>query len=370
MENIKKIIHIDMDAFFASVEERDNPGLRGKPVIVGGDPAGRGVVAACSYAARRFGVHSAMSCAKALRICPKAVFVRPRKERYRQISHEIMAIFSQYSDMVEPLSVDEAFLDVTENKKKIASATWTAQTICREIFANTGLTASAGVSYNKFLAKVASDENKPNGITVITPEKAIRFICGLPVRKFYGVGKVTEKKMHTLGIKTGADLVRYEQNELISFFGKAGNFFYNIVRGVDNRPVGVRKGNKSVGGETTVAKDLDNINEMMSILNSIAERIEASLTRKKLKGRTISLKIRYFDFLTVTRSCTFSTPFNNASFMMASLPRLLASTRAGQKKVRLLGISVSNFPCDGERPGYYQLPLPFPPCKQPEQGYL
>lgn len=366
MENIKKIIHIDMDAFFASVEERDNPELRGKPVIVGGDPTGRGVVAACSYSARSFGVHSAMSCAKAIRLCPEAVFIRPRKERYRQVSHEIMAIFRQYSDMVEPLSVDEAFLDVTENKKKIPSATWTAQTICREIFATTGLTASAGVSYNKFLAKVASDENKPNGITVITPEEAIRFICRLPVRKFYGVGRVTEKKMHGLGIKTGADLVSYEQNELVGLFGKAGAFFYDIVRGVDNRPVGVRKGNKSVGCETTMEKDIDDISEMLSILNALAHRIEQSLTRKKLKGRTIILKIRYFDFLTVTRSCTFRTPFDTASEMIASLPRLLASTEVGHKKVRLLGISVSNFPCDCKKNGYYQLPLPFPPCGQHE----
>ena len=226
MRDIRKIIHIDMDAFYASVEQRDNHALKGKPVIVGGDPQSRGVVAACSYEARRFGIHSAMACATAYKRCPHAVFIRPRFDVYKSVSHLIREIFLDYTDLVEPLSLDEAFLDVTKNKKGIASATQIAQQIRRQIFKNTeGLTASAGVSFNKFLAKVASDVNKPNGITVITPDQAPDFIDRLPIRKFFGVGRVTEERMLNLGIKTGADLKKLSYDDLVNYFGKAGRYY-------------------------------------------------------------------------------------------------------------------------------------------------
>ncbi|MDH3349896.1 MAG: DNA polymerase IV, partial [Desulfobulbaceae bacterium] len=252
----RKIIHIDMDAFFASVEQRENPHLKGLPVIVGGNPHGRGVVSACSYEARTYGIHSAMSCAKARRLCPKAIFIRPHMERYKEVSQTIMAIFHETSSLVEPLSLDEAFLDVTINKKKNPSATLLAQELRSQIFRKTGLTASAGVSCNKFLAKIASDINKPDGITVITPEEVLPFIGKLPVRKFYGVGKVTERKMHALGIKTGGDLRRFQRSELLHYFGKSGIFFHDIVRGIDNRPIIAERSRKSIGSETTLSKDV------------------------------------------------------------------------------------------------------------------
>ncbi len=358
----RKIIHIDMDAFFASVEQRDVPALRGRPVIVGGDPGGRGVVAACSYEARAFGIHSAMSCAKAYRLCPRAEFVRPRKERYLKVSKQIMAIFRQYADLIEPLSLDEAFLDVTENVRKIPSATWTAHRIRRDIQTQVGLTASAGVSCNKFLAKVASDLDKPNGLTVITPEEAIPFIRRLPVRKFFGVGRVTEKRMLAMGIRRGEDLVRYSRTELIDIFGKSGNFFYEIVRGIDCRPVQPRRGSKSVGSEVTFKEDLQSREQMLQVLSQQADRVEAALKKKKLRGRTLVLKVRYHDFVTVTRSRTSDCLFCSTSDIMAHIPQLLAMTEAGRKKVRLLGVTVTNFQSDREnKKKFYQLPLPFPP---------
>jgi DNA polymerase-4 len=359
--SVRKIIHIDMDAFFASVEQRDTPGLRGRPLVVGGDPAGRGVVAACSYEARRFGIHSAMSCAKAFKLCPQAVFVRPRKERYREVSLQIMDIFREYTDLVEPLSLDEAFLDITVNFKNIPSATWTAEAVCRDIFRKTGLTASAGVSCNKFLAKVASDMNKPDGITVITPEEADPFIRTLPVRKFFGVGRVTEKKMHKHGIRTGADLARCSRQELVNLFGKAGNFFYDIVRGRDDRPVRPRQGRKSIGTETTLRRDIRDRALMLEILTGQAGQVAQSLAAKELVARTLTLKVRYQDFTTVTRSLTSSTLFSGVEDILAMVPGLLAATDAGKRPVRLLGLTVSNF-CSsgaGKGPVIRQLRLPF-----------
>ncbi|HHD57349.1 MAG TPA: DNA polymerase IV [Desulfobulbaceae bacterium] len=354
----RKILHIDMDAFFASVEQLDNPDLRGLPVIVGGDPAGRGVVAACSYEARRFGIHSAMSCARAGRLCPQARFVRPRKERYREISGRIMEIFRQYSDKIEPLSIDEAFLDVTANRKKIPSATWTAHAIRRDIFTNIGLTASAGVSCNKFLAKIASDMNKPDGLTVITPEQALPFIHSLPIRKFYGVGRVTEQRMLAMGIKTGADLLQYPRQELINRFGKSGNFFYDVVRGKDNRPVCPRQGRKSIGSEVTLKEDVANKEQMLAILTRIATQVAGALAKKDLSAGTLILKIRYSDFVTVTRSRTLPTMFTTDRDMMAMIPGLLARTEAGEKKVRLLGITTTNLR-KRNRHTPRQLKLPF-----------
>ncbi len=356
----RKIIHIDMDAFFASVEQLDNQALRGKPVIVGGDPAGRGVVAACSYEARVFGVHSAMSCARARGLCPQAEFVRPRKQRYLEVSGQILEIFRRYADLIEPLSLDEAFLDVTENKQGIPSATWTAHTIRQHIYNHTGLTASAGVSCNKFLAKVASDMDKPNGLTVITPEQALPFICKLPVRKFFGVGRVTEKRMHGLGIRRGGDLLKYSRQELIDIFGKSGNFFYDIVRGTDHRPVQPHRERKSVGCEVTLKEDVRGRKQMLQILSRLTCQVEVALAKKKLKGRTLILKVRYHDFITVTRSRTSGGLYSTSSDMLCMLPQLLSTTEAGRKKVRLLGVTIANLQVAGnEQAMPYQLRLPF-----------
>lgn len=350
-----------MDAFFASVEQRDNPELRGRPVVVGGDPHGRGVVAACSYEARTFGIHSAMSCAKAYRLCRETVFVPPRKDCYSKVSKEIMAIFAQYTDLVEPLSVDEAFLDITVNHKGIPSATWVAEAVRSDIYRTTGLTASAGVSYNKFLAKIASDLNKPDGLTVITPEQAFTFIQQLPIRKFYGVGKVTEEKMQRLGIFTGRDLQRFSRQELVEAFGKSGHFFFDIAHGRDDRPVQVSRVRKSIGTETTLKEDTYDMEAIEQILIRLANKVSESLNRRNTGGRTLCLKVRYNDFTTITRSCTSEYGFFNSRDIELHLPKLLAATEVGTRKVRLLGLTVSNFIDKKEQPALRirQLPLPF-----------
>lgn len=367
MHASRKIIHVDMDAFYASVEQRDHPDLKGKPVIVGGDPGSRGVVAACSYEARRFGIHSAMACATAVRLCPHAIFIRPRFDVYKAVSRQIREIFFSYTDLVEPLSLDEAFLDVTANRPGIASATRIAQEIRRQIVGVTqGLTASAGVSFNKFLAKVASDCNKPDGITVITPQQAPAFIDQLPVRKFFGVGQVTEERMHRLGINTGADLKKLTLDRLIDLFGKAGNYYYHIAHGVDNRPVEPGRIRKSYGKETTLATDIDDTDQMLAVLDGLARKVVAGLDREDRQGLTLTLKIKYHDFQTVTRSVTGSEPFTDADLIMDHVQQLLANTEAGGTKVRLLGLSVSNFLDDRRHHGgCIQLPLPFADRAQP-----
>ncbi|MEN8189283.1 MAG: DNA polymerase IV [Thermodesulfobacteriota bacterium] len=359
MNSNRKIIHVDMDAFFASVEQLDNSELRGKPLIVGGDPGGRGVVAACSYEARRFGIHSAMSCARAYKLCPQALFVRPRKERYGEVSAQVMAIFHRATDLVEPLSFDEAFLDVTVNKLKQASATLLAEHVRKQIRDEVGLTASAGVSYNKFLAKVASDLNKPDGLSVITPDQAVAFLTGLKVGKFFGVGRVTEKKMHALGIRTGGDLRAFSRQDLIGHFGKAGNFFYDIVRGIDYREVKSSRIRKSLGTETTLSQDIVEMAEVENILFQLTAKVERSMMKKKLFGHTLTLKVRYHDFTTITRSVTSEDLYSDAVSIIKSLPYLLQNTMAGRKKIRLLGLTVSNFAEENHK-GVRQLMLPFP----------
>ncbi len=358
MAGQRHILHIDMDAFFASVEQMDNPKISGRPVIVGGDPQGRGVVAACSYEARKFGIHSAMSAARAIRLCPHALFVRPRKDRYKEISVQIMDIFRSSSPCIEPLSVDEAFLDITENHDTISAAAETAEQIRSRVFHEVGLTCSAGVSYNKFLAKVASDINKPDGLTVISPEQAKAFIASLPIGKFYGVGKVTEEKMHALGIRRGLDLLRFRKNELVRFFGKAGTFFYDIARGIDERPVQVRKGRKSIGTETTLQTDLSDLEQITEVIKNLAFRVERALQNKKCSGTTITLKVRYHDFTTVTRSITLPAPLHTFDEIMQNIPQLLRATDAGKIKIRLLGITVSNLSCKSKTIPI-QLQLPF-----------
>jgi DNA polymerase-4 len=369
---MRKIIHIDMDAFYASVEQRDRPEIKGQPVIVGGDPNSRGVVAACSYEAREFGIHSAMASSTAYKLCPEAVFIRPRFDAYRAVSSEIREIFYEYTDLVEPLSLDEAFLDVTENFKGMPSATLIAREIKKKIYEKTGkLTASAGVSFNKFLAKVASDVNKPDGITIITPEMADEFIDRLPIRKFFGVGKVTGEKMLNLGIKTGADLKKFKKERLIELFGKSGNYFYDIAHGMDERPVEPNRVRKSIGKERTFSEDIDDTYEMLEILEDIAVRLENSLTKRDAKGRTITLKIKYFDFQSITRSVTIDEAADNASVIIKFVIPLLSKTEAGNKKVRLLGISVSNFDDqDSVAPKSRQLllPLKFPEAADRRSG--
>ena len=347
-----------MDAFFASVEQKDNPKFRGRPLIVGGNPQTRGVVAACSYEARRFGIHSAMACAKAVKLCPEAIFVQPRLERYKQISIKIMDIFRQYTDLVEPLSLDEAFLDVTVNHKDNPSATLLATHICKQIHRELGLTASAGVSFNKFLAKTGSDLNKPNGVSTIPPEQAIRFLSTLPIGKFFGVGKVTEKKMQQLGIKSGLDLRRFGEEKLIFHFGKSGSFLFNIVQGIDNRAVQPHRTRKSIGNETTLHRDTDDHELIANILFDLSCRIERSLIKNQTGGYTVTLKVRYSDFTTITRSKTIKTPVYSSADILFQLPFLLDSTEVGRRRVRLLGITVSSLTSEGNRP--IQLPLPFP----------
>ena len=343
-ENItRKIIHIDMDAFFAAVEQRDNPELKGLPLIVGGNPKSRGVVATCSYEARKFGIHSAMSSSRAYNLCPKAIFVRPRMDVYKTVSNQIREIFQLYSDFIEPLSLDEAFLDVTMNKMRLKSATDTARAIKNKIFDETGLTASAGVSYNKFIAKVASDMQKPDGLTVIPPKAGKQFIENLPIKKFFGVGKVTEKKMLRLGIKNGADLKLKTKKFLIGQFGKAGAYYFDIARGIDNRPVNPNRIRKSIGRETTLQTDISDTNKMLGILSKIADQVSAILKRNQKKGSTITLKIRYSDFKTVTRSKSLTKETDKAEIIIECVKDLLKTTEAGSKKVRLLGITLSNF---------------------------
>ena len=359
-----------MDAFYASIEQRDRSDLRGKPVIVGGDPNSRGVVAACSYEARKFGIRSAMSSAMAYKLCPHAIFTRPRFDVYRAVSSEIREIFCRYTDLVEPLSLDEAFLDVTENHRGLTSATLIAKEIKQTIYKQTGkLTSSAGVSFNKFIAKVASDIKKPDGITVIPPEAADEFIAALPIRKFFGVGKVTEEKMLHLGIKTGADLRKFKQEELVRLFGKPGNYYYDIAHGRDDRPVEPNRIRKSIGKETTLREDIDDTDQMLEILETIAVKLENALIKNEARGRTITLKIKYFDFKSATRSITVEQPVDNAKSIMSHVQPLLSKTEAGSKKVRLLGLSISNFDDQDNRTGTCgQLLLPFTFPKRPSHA--
>ncbi|MCW8859861.1 MAG: DNA polymerase IV [Deltaproteobacteria bacterium] len=359
MDVFRKIIHVDMDAFYAAVEQRDIPQLRGKPVIVGGNPDSRGVVATCSYEARRFGIHSAMSCARAYRLCPQAIFVRPRFAVYQQVSLQIRDIFHQYTDLVEPLSLDEAYLDVTINKPDIQSATWVAQSICNEIRQKTELTASAGVSYNKFLAKIASDVNKPAGLTVVTPEQAEGFIAQLPIRRFHGVGRVTESKMHRLGIMSGADLRQHTLEELNKNFGNSGQYYFDIARGIDLRPVMPNRVRKSIGKETTLSEDTADIGQMLTIIGDLSQRVAALLESKQTSGMTLTLKVKFADFQIVTRRHSHERPIETAEAIFALAERLLQKTDAGARAVRLLGVTLSHLTTDIPVVESLQMELPF-----------
>jgi DNA polymerase IV len=337
----RKIIHIDMDAFYASVEQRDNPELRGKPVAVGGSRE-RGVVAAASYEARAFGVHSAMPSVTAKRRCPDLIFVTPRFDVYRAVSLQIRAIFAEYAPIIEPLSLDEAYLDVTENLKRIVSATQIAETIRAKIRTETALTASAGVSYNKFLAKLASDHRKPDGLFVITPKMGPAFVERLTVEKFHGVGKATTAKMNRLGIKTGFDLKEQTLTFLQQHFGKSGRTYYWIARGVDERPVCADRVRKSVGAENTFAQDLHAFAPMREALEPIIAKVWRHCQATGIRGRTLTLNVKFADFRQITRSKSVDDAIDSLTDLERLSLGLLEQLLPTRKGVRLLGISLSS----------------------------
>jgi DNA polymerase-4 len=336
----RKIIHIDMDAFFASVEQRDNPDLRGKPIAVGGSRS-RGVVAAASYEARKYGVKSAMPSSLAARKCPQLIFVRPRFDAYKAVSNQIRAIFFDYTDLVEPLSLDEAFLDVTQNKKNFPSASLIAEEIRIRIYQELNLTASAGVSVNKFLAKVASDENKPNGQFLIAPDQIDDFSAKLEINKFFGIGKVTSERLMRMGIHTGNDLRRFSRPALVQIFGKSGAYYYNICRGIDERAVKPDRVRRSVGAERTFNEDLGDLMQQESALLEIAEEVSRRLKSGEYKGKTVSVKLRYADFSTFTRSKSFHEYTDDLDDIATTAIGLL-NEHPREQPFRLLGISVSN----------------------------
>jgi DNA polymerase-4 len=340
VERPRKVIHIDMDAFFASVEQRDDPGLRGRPVAVGGARE-RGVVAAASYEARRFGVRSAMPSVTARRRCPDLIFVKPRFDVYKAVSSQIRAIFADYTPLIEPLSLDEAYLDVTENLKGIASATQIAHEIRSRIRAETGLTASAGVSYNKFLAKLASDQNKPDGLFVITPRIGPSFVEALPVGRFHGVGPATEARMHRLGIRTGADLKAQPLSVLEQHFGKAGPYFHAIARGIDPRPVRPDRIRKSIGAENTFARDLFGFEEMRAELQPLLDKVWRWCEGTGVRGRTVTLKVKYADFHQITRSHSPAREVAGRVVLERISLDLLAPLTPAKGGVRLLGVTLS-----------------------------
>ena len=339
-----------MDAFYASVEQRDFPELRGKPVAVGGSAA-RGVVASCSYEARKFGVRSAMPSITAARKCPGLIFVKHRFPVYKEVSRQIRAIFHEYTDLVEPLSLDEAYLDVTENKKQLYSGTLIANEIRRRIFAETGLTASAGVSFNKFLAKTASDINKPDGICVITPDQAIDFLEKLKIEKFYGIGKVTAKKMQAFGIFTGKDLKARTELELVQRFGKAGRHYYRIVRAQDERAVNPHRIRKSIGAERTFSEDLETTDAMKVRLLSIAEIVFGHCERLDNYGRTVTMKAKTPDFQIITRSKSYGGEVRTLEDLQRTVIELLEENTEDLPAVRLLGVAVSNLSKEQQQTG-------------------
>ncbi|MCF6131337.1 DNA polymerase IV [Flavobacterium wongokense] len=353
----RKIIHIDMDAFYASVEQLDNPELRGKALAVGGSET-RGVVSAASYEARKFGVRSAMSGVQAKRNCPHLIFVRPRFERYKEISKKIRAIFHEYTDLVEPLSLDEAYLDVTQNKKGNPSATLIAREIRKKIFDELGLTASAGISVNKFVAKVASDYNKPNGQKTVNPEEVEEFLENLDIRKFYGVGKVTADRMYHLGIFTGKDLKSKSAEFLEEHFSKSGLYYYNIVRGIHNSQVKPNRTTKSVAAEHTFNENLTSEIFMIEKLERIASELENRLKKHNISGKTVTLKIKYSDFTTQTRSKTLPYFIADKGLLLETAKELLFQERM-KESVRLLGISLNNLNTEIKKTVVVQLKFEF-----------
>lgn len=356
----RKIIHIDMDAFYASIEQRDFPEYKKKPLVVGG-ASKRGVVAAASYEARQYGIRSAMPSLTAIKRFPGLIIVKPRFHIYKQVSRQIMEVFHTITDLVEPLSLDEAFLDVTCNKLNQSSATIIAQEIKTRIKDKTELTASAGVSVNKFLAKIASDMDKPDGLYVIKPREVESFINELPVEKFFGVGKVTARRMQQLGIFKGNDLKQKNQADLIRMFGKNGNFFYEICRGIDNRPVNPERIRKSFGKERTFEEDLSNLDDIHITLRDITDMLWHDLLRTGVKGRTLTIKIKYADFHQITRSKTFYSEVDSDDQIFSTAREVLNSVFVQGNRIRLLGITLSNLtqPDPDDHSENYQLSFDF-----------
>lgn len=355
---MKKIIHADMDAFYASVEIRENPSLTGKPVVVGGSPESRSVVCAASYEARKYGIRSAMSCSRAKRLCPNAIFIPPNFSLYRTVSQEIQKLFFEYTDLVEPLSLDEAYLDVTNNKKNISSATIIAEEIKEKVSKQTQLTISCGVSYNKFLAKIASDWKKPDGLFVIKPDSAVSFLKELSIGKFHGIGKVTEKKMHNLGIFTGGDLLKFSVMELEKIFGIQGIYYYNIVRGIDNREVNPRRIRKSIGIEDTFPEDVSDPLVLDKKLEDLSTRLQKRIIDTNTSGKTLTLKLKFHDFTIRSLSRTLSIELNDAESFLGLSRKLLSQAWDGKEKLRLVGITLSNLTTEkdkkSQQPGLFE----------------
>ncbi len=342
----RKIIHIDMDAFFAAIEQRDNPTLKGKPVIIARDPrqsGGRGVVSTCSYEAREFGIHSAMSAKEAYERCPQGIFISGNYDKYVAVGQQVRDIFKRYTDLVEPMSIDEAYLDVTENKLGLSSAIKIAKLIQYDIWNELHLTASAGVSYNKFLAKIASDMEKPHGLTVILPNQAVEVLSELPIEKFYGVGKKSVERLHEMGIYTGADLLEIPEMTLIDKFGRFGYDLYRRARGISNSPVKVNRIRKSIGKERTYGKLLYTEEDAKKELTSLAKRVSESLNKYEKTGKTIVLKLRYADFSTLTKRVTLDEYTRDAELIERYAHEIFDSVAEAGKGIRLLGVTVTNF---------------------------
>ena len=359
----RKIIHIDMDAFYASVEQRDDPSLRGKPVGIGSEDR-RGVLCTASYEARKYGVHSAMSGVQAKRLCPELIFLPPDFKKYKQVSQQVHEIFHRYTDLVEPLSLDEAYLDVTQNKQGIELAVDIAKRIKQEIYDELHLTASAGVSFNKFLAKVASDFRKPDGITVIHPSRAMRFIDKLPITDFWGVGHKTAETMHAMGIFNGVDLRQLSRLRLRQVFGKAGETYYNFARAIDPRPVEPHWVRKSVGCERTFEEDSSNPNVLLTELYRLVLELVERLKKNDFKGRTLTLKVKFHDFTQITRSRTAPHILRKKEDILPIAKALLSEVNYSGRPIRLLGVQVSNMNDEPHRPQWIQLELPFKGVKE------
>jgi DNA polymerase-4 len=345
---MRKIIHIDMDAFYAAVEVLDNPDLKGKCVIVGGSPEHRGVVCSASYEARRFGIHSAMPTYKALKLCPQAVMLPPRFHRYREISARLRGFFLEYTDLVEPIALDESYLDVTVNKKRIPLAGQIAKELKERIRTELSLTASAGVGPNKFVAKIASDMKKPDGLVIVTPGQVREFLDPLPVSKMWGVGEVTERKLCEMGVETIGDLARTGEETLADRFGKLGRFLFRLASGNDDRPVVGERDPKSISRETTFPRDTDDIPFITSILAELAKDVAGDLKKQDKAAATIVLKVRYHDFSSCTRSQTLGTPTDSADRILKTAVALMEKTEIGRTKIRLIGVGASGFAGPGE----------------------
>jgi len=345
---MKKIIHVDMDAYFAAIECREDPSLQGKCVIVGGPPNSRGVVATCSYEARKYGIHSGMSSYQAWQLCPQAVFVHSNFHLYKEISRQVREIFYTWTDLVEPMSLDEAYLDVSENKKNEPNAVKIAQAIKDEVYRSTRLTCSAGVSYNKFLAKIGSDFNKPDGLTVITPENAREILFALPIRKFHGIGKVTSARMKKMGIHNGADLYQKGLEELMRVFGKAGFFYYNAVRGIDQREIISSWEPKSISCEDTFEEDIGDLNLLLAQLKKLAERLSSRMSTKNIQGQNLVLKLKYDNFELITRSTPLPESTSDYELISEGGEQLLIANWDAKRKVRLLGLGVTKLNCEDD----------------------